>query len=137
VTWLGGEKKGFIFTFRPSQDDEVWSYPVYRFELTMSPDPLQPDVTHVRATVWLSDNDVPADFVGVRPWKGEGQVYEYRLTGPSEAPTGGEWEGISLTGRFTKPSVIWYPDPKSRNIDRQLSSPELKYEFIERIVGKR
>ena len=68
--------------------------------------------------------------------EGLGEIYR---DNPSADPaeTGGEWEGISLTGRFTKPSVIWYPDPKSRNLDRQLTSPELKYEFIEKIMGRR
>jgi hypothetical protein len=136
IDWLGNEQKSFIVTFRPAQDEEVWSYPAYRFELVMGPDLANPEVTHVKATVWLADNDVPADFVGLRPWKGEGQTYEYRLIGPREAPFAGEWEGPSASGRFAHPSFIWYPDPTTRNMARALSSPNLSYETIERILGR-
>jgi hypothetical protein len=136
VDWLGNRQTGFILTFRPSQDEEVWSYPAYRFELVMGPDAVEPDVTHVKVTVWLSDNNVAADFVGVRPWRGEGQTYEYRLLGPRDAPHGGTWEGASLDGRFARPGFIWYPDPEHRNLDRALASPNLNYTTIERILGR-
>lgn len=134
--WLGNDKKGFVLTFRPAGDEEVWSYPAYRFELVTSPDPLEPDVTHVRATVWLADNDVPANFVGLRPWKGDGQTYEYRLLGPPHAPTGGVWEGASAAGRFARPWTIWYPDPETRNLDRVLASPDLEYGTIRQILRR-
>ncbi len=32
--------------------------------------------------------------------------------------------------------MIWYPDPSRRNQDRQLSSPELDYRLIQRILGR-
>lgn len=137
VEWLGARKKGFVLTFRPTADEEVWSYPAYRFALTMSPDSLEPDVTHVQATVWLADNDVAADFVGLQTWRGDGQTYEYRLLGPRDAPTGGEWEGVSVSGRFAHPSSIWYPDARHRNLDRELASPNLDYKTIKRILGRK
>jgi hypothetical protein len=134
VDWLGNRQKGMIVTFRPSQDEEVWSYPAYRFDLVMGPDAIAPGVTHVKATVWLADNNVPADFVGVRPWHGDGQTYEYWIQGPPEAPIGGGWEGASVAGRFAHPSFIWYPDPEHRNLDRVLASPNLNYKTIRKIL---
>jgi hypothetical protein len=137
VEWLGNGHKGFIFTFRPSGDDEVWSFPTIAFDLVMGPDPGDPNVTHVRANVWLADNDVPADFVGLRPWRGDGRTYEYVLYGPREAPTGGDWEGDNVGGGFGHPYYIWYPDPDHRNLDRQLCSPDLDYKVIKRILKGR
>lgn len=136
LEWLGRKRRGMVLTFRPSQDDEVWSYPAYRFELVMGTDPLDPQVTHVQARVWLADNNVPADFVGLQLWRGEPQRYAYRLIGPREAPTGAEWEGGSEEGGLARPSEIWYPDPKHRNVDRVVASPDLDYSVIKRIVRK-
>jgi hypothetical protein len=137
VDWLGNRHRGFILTFRPFRDDEVWSYPVYRFELLMSPDLDQPEVTNVSATLWLADNEVDASFVGLQPWKGQPQTYEYRIFGPPDAPTGGEWRGTSADGGFRRPSLIWYPDPDHRNLDRTLASPALEYRTIKRILKGR
>ena len=137
IDWLGGRRRGFILTFRPFQDEEVWSYPVYRFELLMVLDLEQPDVTNVSATLWLADNEVEASFVGLRPWKGQPQTYEYRLFGPPDASTGGEWRGASAAGGFHRPSLIWYPDPDHRNLDRTLASPALEYRTIKRILRGR
>ena len=134
LNWLGRDRKGFVLTFRPGRGEEVWSYPAYRFELTLSPDPENPDATHARALVWLADNDVPADFVGLQPWRGEPQVYEYRLFGPREAPTGGEWLGASAGGGFARPAQLWYPEPRVRNLERELASPNLDYQTLKRIL---
>lgn len=137
VDWLGNDRKSFIVTFRPGGDEEVWSYPAARFELVMGPDAVDPDLTRVRATVWLADNDVAADFVGLQPWRGGGQTYEYTLVGPRDAPTGGEWSGPSAGGGFAHPAIIWYPDQDYRNLGRQLVSPNLDYKVIKRILGRR
>jgi hypothetical protein len=134
LEWLGNRRKGFVVTFRPAQNDEVWSYPVFGFDMVMSPDSLEPDVTNVTAHVWLSDNNVPADFVGMVPWKGGAQTYQYRIRGPREAPASGAWSGISVAGPFARPWTIWYPDPGTRNLDRTLSSPNLDYSTIRRIL---
>jgi hypothetical protein len=134
VDWLGIGRKGFILTFRPFQDDEVWSYPVYRFELLMSPARDDASATDVHATLWLADNEVGANFVGLQPWRGQPQVYDYRLFGPPEAPTGGEWSAASAASGFRRPGFIWYPDPDHRNLERTLSSPKLDYRTIKRIL---
>lgn len=132
--WIGGERKAAIFTFRPA-GQEIWSYPAYKFETEIGPDPLEPDRWHVRTVVWLVDNEVPAGFVGARPWPGpDGKVLEYTLTGTDpHNPAGGEWHPRT-SGRFGRPFMVWYPDPSNRNIDRPLTSPALEYALIRRIT---
>jgi hypothetical protein len=132
-SWLSGQRKGMIFTFRVN-GDEVWSYPAFKYESVVGPHASRPDTWQVRTTVWLIDNDVPANFVGGRPWPdAEGKVFEYSLTGDPRNPTGGEW-APETSGRFGRPFMVWYPDPARRNVDRQLTSPALEYEVIRRIV---
>jgi hypothetical protein len=137
VEWLGVEQRGFVLTFRPDRDDEVWSFPVYRFELLLSADTWEPGLTHVRAMLWLADNEVPANYVGLRPWRGGAQSYSYTLRGPREAPTSGEWVVSSAAGRFARPDTIWYPDPATRNLGRVLASPNLEYSTIEKVLQRR
>ncbi len=67
LSWLGRQRKGMIFTFRLG-DEEVWSYPAFKFESVMGPDAIRPNVWLVRTVVWFVDNDVPAGWVGARPW---------------------------------------------------------------------
>jgi hypothetical protein len=133
--WMGGQRKGLVFTFRPSgATDEVWSYPASRFETVIGPDPVEPDVWHVKTTVWLVDNDVLASFVGSRPWPGaDGKVMEYTLRGDPNDPKGGAWSS-KTDSRFGRPFMIWYPDPSHRNVDRQLSSPALDYRLLRQIT---
>jgi hypothetical protein len=131
--WIAGERKGLVMTFRPV-GDEIWSYPAYKFDTTIGPDPIEPDVWHVRTVVWLVDNEVPAGFVGVRPWPGpDGKVLEYTLKGDPYNPHGGDWHPRT-NGRFGRPFMVWYPDPSRRNIDRQLSSPSLEYGLIRQVI---
>jgi len=135
LSWLGRQRKGMIFTFRLG-DEEVWSYPAFKFESVMGPDAIRPNVWLVRTVVWFVDNDVPAGWVGARPWPAaDGKSFEYTLIGDPQEPTGGEWSAQN-SGRFERPFMIWYPDPSRRNQDRQLSSPELDYRLIQRILGR-
>jgi hypothetical protein len=133
--WMGGQQKGLIFTFRPfASTDEVWSYPASRFETVIGPDPVEPDVWQVKTTVWLVDNEVLAGFVGSRPWPGpDGKVLEYTLRGDPYDPRGGAWSPKS-DNRFGRPFMVWYPDPSHRNVDRQLSSPDLDYRLLRQIT---
>ncbi|MGE3268449.1 MAG: hypothetical protein AB7P40_06860 [Chloroflexota bacterium] len=134
VAWMGGERKGAVFTYRPV-GAEIWSYPAYRFETEIGPDPAESNLWHVKMTVWLADNNVPANFTGTRPWPGEnGKVLEYTLTGSDpHNPTGGAWSP-KTDGRFGRPFMVWYPDPSQRNIGRQLTSPGLDYDLVRQIT---
>jgi hypothetical protein len=135
LRWIGGDRKAAVFTFRPV-GQEIWSYPAYKFETEIGPDPLEADLWHVRTVVWLVDNEVPAGFVGARPWPGpDGKVLEYTLRGTDpHNPTGGDWSPRT-SGGFGRPFMVWYPDPAHRNLDRQLSSPGLDYGLLRRITS--
>ena len=133
--WIGGERTGAIFTFRPV-GEEVWSYPAYKFETEIGPDPLEADLWHVRTVVWMVDNEVPAGFVGARPWpNANGKVLEYTLLGDPHNPRGGTWSP-KTDGQFGRPFMVWYPDPEHRNVGRQLASPDLEYALLRRITGR-
>jgi len=132
---LGVEHKGVVFTFRPNGNDEVWSYPASRFETVIGPDADEPDLWHVKTSVWLVDNNVPAGFVGAQPWPSpDGMVLEYTLVGDPFNPRGGSW-GSQTQGSFARPFMIWYPDPTHRNIDRTLASPALDYKLL-RVIAR-
>jgi hypothetical protein len=74
--------------------------------------------------------------VGLKPYPGPaGQTFEYVLHGDPRDPTGGAWTGKSESGRFAHPGRIWYPEPRARNLDRQLASPTLDRETIANILG--
>jgi len=134
IAWMGDQRKGMVFTFRLI-GEEVWSYPAFKYELVMGPDAARPDVWHVRTVVWFVDNDVPATFVGGRPWPApEGKVFEYSLFGDPRNPSGGEWGPLATPGGFGRPYMLWYPDPQRRNEGRQLTPPALDYTVIQRIV---
>lgn len=133
VNWLGIQRKGMIFTFR-LVGEEVWSFPAFKYESVVGPDPRDANRWHVRTVVWLVDNNVAADFVGGQPWPStEGKVFEYTLTGDPQNPDGGEWSAGSGE-RFGRPYMLWYPDRDRRNEGRQLSSPALEESLIRRIV---
>ena len=136
LNWMGAERKGMVFTFR-LVGEEVWSYPAFKYETVVGPDPLHTDVWHARTVVWMVDNNVHPNFVGGQPWpSAEGKLFEYTLFGDPNKPEGGEW-GPNNVGRFGRPYMVWYPDAQRRNIDRQLASPNLDYQLIQRIVQGR
>jgi len=138
LDWLGlsaSAARGFVLTFDLGQE-EVWSYPVYKFASTWSPDPVVPDQWHVTTTVWMADMDVPPGFVGLQPYPGpQGKTLEYVLQGDPRHPTDGQWTGASAKGRFSHPGQIWYPEPRHRNVDRELVSPALELATVRTIMG--
>ena len=135
LDWLGGTGKGFVVTFDLG-NGEVWSYPAYRFDSEWSMDATEPDVWHVKTTVWMADMDVPVNFVGTRPYPGPaGKTFEYILRGDPRDPSDGAWTGASQRGGFAHPGRIWYPEPLARNLDRELVSPGLDRETLGNILS--
>ncbi|MFN8522342.1 MAG: hypothetical protein U0821_04470 [Chloroflexota bacterium] len=133
LSWIGQQHRALIVTFQ-LEGDEVWSYPAYRYETVFGPHESEPGVWRVRTTLWLVDNDVPTTFTGAKPWpSAEGKTFEYTVSGDPRRPSGGEW-GPRSKERFGTPTMLWYPDPARRNVDRQLSSPALDYGLISRIT---
>jgi len=135
LNWVQVGGKGFVLTFDMG-GGEVWSYPVYRFESEWAPDPVEPDVWHVKTTVWIADMDVPVNFVGVKDYPSPaGKTFEYALIGDPRAPSDGSWTGASTSGRFSHPGRIWYPDPSARNDERALVSPGLDRQTLANILA--
>lgn len=135
LNWVQVAGKGFVLTFDMG-GGEVWSYPVYRFESEWAPDPVEPDTWHVKTTVWMADMDVPANFVGLKPYPGPaGKTFEYTLIGDPRGPSDGAWTGASQRGRFAHPARIWYPEPLVRNDERELVSPGLDRQTLANILA--
>ena len=72
LNWVQGAGKGFVLTYDMG-DGEFWSYPLYRFESQWSVDPVDPELWHVKTTVWMADMDVPPNFVGTKPYPSTGR----------------------------------------------------------------
>ena len=135
LNWVGGVGQGFILTYEMG-NDEVWSYPVYRFETQWTADPNQADLWHVTTTVWMADMDVPPAFVGTKPYpNAAGKKFEYTLQGDPRDPSDGAWTGISKAGRFAHPGRIWFPQATVRTEERQLVSPGLDRQTIANIIA--
>jgi hypothetical protein len=135
LNWVQGAGKGFVLTYDMG-NGEVWSYPLYRFDSQWSLDPLDPEVWHVKTTVWMADMDVAPNFVGTKPYPGPaGKTFEYTLQGDPHDPTSGAWTGASRSGRFAHPGRIWYPEATVRNGDRELVSPGLDRQTIANILA--
>jgi transglutaminase elicitor len=134
LNWMAGGQKGFVLTFDLG-GGQVWSYPVYRFESAWGPDAQLTNVWHVTTTIWMADMDVPLNFVGTKPYPGpQGQTFEYTLVGDPRHPEEGTWTGGTGNGRFAHPGRIWYPEPSVRNLDRDLTSPNLDHQTVENIL---
>jgi hypothetical protein len=138
VQWIGGTRKPFIVNTATTAE-QVFNFPAYRFRIVYGPDPVDPARTHVRTTLWFADYNVDPNIVGIKHWPNDGgRTYEYFLVGDRTNPSGGAWEGVSATGaKFSRPWRIWYPDPRSRNDSRPLTSPELDYAVVRGIVDHR
>lgn len=136
LQWIGGKHKGFVIDDYATSA-QIESYPVYRFHIVYLPDPVDPNKTHVQLTLWMASYHVDANVVGSQPYPGpDGQRFDYFIYGPKDNPTGGDWEGVSLTGAQGRPRFIWYPDPNVRNVGRTLTSPDLRYATLLQILGR-
>ena len=135
LNWVGGTGTGFVLTYEMA-NGEVWSYPVYRFESHWTQDASVEGQWRVSTTVWMADMDVPANFVGTKPYPGAaGKVFTYTLQGDPRDPSDGAWIGASKSGRFAHPGRIWYPEATLRNEDRDLVSPGLDRQTIANIIA--
>jgi hypothetical protein len=135
LDWVARSNKGFVVTFDLG-NGEVWSYPLYRFASQWAPDAVEDGLWHVTTTVWMADMDVASNFTGTKPYPGPaGATFKYDLRGDPRHPTDGTWTGSSLTGRFTHPNRIWYPDPRMRNPDPRLVSPGLDREVLATLMS--
>jgi len=135
LDWVQVTGKGFVLTFDMG-GGEVWSYPVTGFASQWRMDSTEDNTWQVTTTVWMADMDVPAGFVGTKPYPGPaGKTFEYTLHGDPRHPTDGVWTGPSRQGRFAHPGRIWYPEPTVRNGERELVSPGLDRQTLANILA--
>ncbi|MHB8620736.1 MAG: hypothetical protein ACYDAG_14385, partial [Chloroflexota bacterium] len=136
LNWIGKKRKSLVINAFNGAN-QVASFPVYRFQSIYIPDPLDPNKTHVRTTIWAADYHVGPNFVGLKNWPdSRGKTYTYFIYGSRDNPTGGEWEGDSVAGSYAHPENLWYPDlnPADRNLFGQLTDPRLDDKAIRKIT---
>ena len=110
---------GVAFYAELEPNEEVWNYPVYRYEMNINDSGSYMDVA---CTIWYADDQVDPDFQGTQSLT---KSYTYRLLKSGDAIIGGEWTGASIA---THPSQVVMPTyPKARN-------PYLDYDFIRSIA---
>jgi len=101
---------------------EVWSYPVYRYEMDWYD---QGNTRHVNCKVWMASDFVTPDFVGTKQVY---RTYTYALEIDDNGELldePGEWEGDSIDSH---PDFMWFP--MSSGI-----SSFLNREVVDEIVG--
>ena len=118
------------------RDGPLARYDAY-VRATTGADPNDPARTHVQMTLWAGDYHVNDNFVGLKTWPdGRLKTYSYVIYGDRPHPSGGDWEGDSVSGAYAHPQNLWYPDtrPETRNMFGALTSPNLSYEAIQAIL---
>jgi hypothetical protein len=83
---------------------EVWSYPVYAYRIEYARQGDSDDYT-ARLTLWLADDEVPADFVGLQPRR-QDYRFAFRMSEGAVVAGSGRWLGLS---REDHPGLAWCP----------------------------
>ena len=103
--------------------DEVWSYPVYKYEMQTT---RAGNVESVQVRIYYADDFVEPDYRGTQV-RWADYTYDLFLDGTG-AITGGQWTGASIGD---------HPDGLSSTIDVRTVFPGLDYNEIVRIAGSR
>ena len=100
--------------------DEVWNYPIYRYNMVWVEDG---NTWHVTTTITCAWNTgLHPDDVGTIP---RSFTYTYDLETDGGVPVSGTWTGDSVDDH---PDILWYPD------DVVLSNPYVTYDRVEAIA---
>jgi hypothetical protein len=102
---------------------EVWNYPVYAYEVRYGPDESGSQYVG-EMSVWMCDDTVPPDFVGVKVAK-ETYYFTFQIQGGSVAMGSGRWIGPSVENH---PDFAWYPQIAVAQ------NPEIQYDVIKELV---
>lgn len=90
------QDEGVDFYAELDPSEEVWNYPVYKYEMTTSETGGAMDVI---CKIWYADDMVSPDFQGT---KARTKTYTYTLSMVGSEITGGEWTGNSHTDHPTQ-----------------------------------
>lgn len=121
LKYIKDQGKAFVADLDPGV--EVWSYPIYRYEMQTS---RSGNVESVSVKVYYADDLVKPDYMGTRVLTND-YTYDLFLDGAG-AITGGQWTGRSTTD---------HPDIMSFSIGVGAIFPGLDYKEIVRLAGSR
>lgn len=117
------KEAGISFYAELDPGNEIWNYPVYRYEMDVID---YGDKLSVSCQIWYADDQVDPDYQGTKSLT---KIYTYYLTkGADGEITGGEWTDYSI---YDHPQQLILPvSPYSNN-------PYLDYEFIRNLALSR
>jgi hypothetical protein len=121
LTYIKDQRKAFVADL--ATGEEVWSYPIYKYEMTTS---LSGNVESVSVRIYAANDSVKPDYMGTAVYTDD-YTYNLFLDG-SGAITGGEWTGRSIANH---PEILTY------SINVSDTFPGLDYQEIVRLAGSR
>ncbi len=122
-TSIGEQKTAIVLDLEPGA--EVWNYPVYAYRVEASK--VRRNLYRGKIYVWLADDHVPADFVGVKRLV---QAYPFEIQAASDGTPihgTGRWIGAA---RKSHPDFAWVPYVVRSGND------ELSYEKVCELLGR-
>ena len=121
LNYIKDQGKAFVADLDPGE--EIWSYPIYRYEMETT---RTGNVESVRVRVYYADDFVEPDYRGTQVRMA---VYTYDLfLDGTGAITGGQWTGSSIAD---------HPARLSFSFDVRTVFPGLDYREVVRIAGSR
>ncbi len=102
---------------------EIWNYPVYAYRIEYSPSG-PPGQQFGHLSLWMADNDVPPDYVGVK-MRFQTYTFTFQLRNGSIVMGSGRWVGQSQENH---PDFAWYPYVVLPE------NPHIQYTTVQRIM---
>lgn len=107
---------GLAFVGELEPSEEFWSYPIYRYSMTIT---RSGGILDVACQIWYADDAVHPDLEGTKVLT---SVYTYQLfLNAQEEITGGQWTGRSV---YDHPGLLWRP------VVQAAKNPYLNYQVI-------
>jgi len=107
MKWIGTQKKAVVMDITATE--EVWNYPAYKYEMTVTNDSQDASKKHFSVKVWFADDGVWKDYVGTKSFT---ITYKYWLKFSVNGIIDGAWEGGSEntnSNAQAHPDFIWHP----------------------------
>jgi hypothetical protein len=121
LNYIKDQKKAFVADL--DAGEEVWSYPVYKYEMQSS---RIGNIESFRVRIYFADDFVEPDYRGTQV-RWADYTYDLFLDGTG-AITGGQWTGNSITD---------HPDLLSFSLDVRAIFPGLDYAEIVRLAASK
>lgn len=105
--------------------EEVWNYPIYAYRVDYAPTGNRSDRYRGTISIWMADDSVPMDFVGIKRLFKK-YVFEVSMRNGSVVMGTGKWLG---TSRKNHPDFAWFP------YVARAENPEVNYRKVTRVLG--